>query len=150
MVHIYFQEQLRCYCLKLQLLARVMENIYFLNNYLFYFGCAGSLFLQGLFSSCSKQGLPASCRARASHCGGFSSWSTGSQGVSTSAVVTLWPNSCSSWALEHRFNCYGTWVQLWYMGLVVPQNLGSSGSGIRPMSPALAGRFFANEPPGKP
>ena len=27
---------------------------------------------------------------------------------------------------------------------------GSSGSGIEPVSPALAGRFFTAEPPGKP
>ena len=40
--------------------------------YLFIFGCAGSLLLHGLFSSCGEKGLLPSCRARASHCSGFS------------------------------------------------------------------------------
>ena len=39
--------------------------------YLFIYGCAGSLLLHLLFSSCSKWGLLSSCRARASHCSGF-------------------------------------------------------------------------------
>ena len=37
---------------------------------MFIFGCAGSLLLCGLFSSCLKWELLSSCRARASHCGG--------------------------------------------------------------------------------
>ena len=36
------------------------------------------------------------------------------------------------------------------MGLVALQHVGSSGSGIEAMSPALAGRFSTTEPPGKP
>ena len=43
----------------------------FLKIILFFYGCAGSSLLWGLFSSCSKQGLPFSCCARASHCGDF-------------------------------------------------------------------------------
>ena len=38
----------------------------------FIFGCAGSLLLCQLFSSCGKWGLLSSCGARASHCGDFS------------------------------------------------------------------------------
>ena len=39
--------------------------------YLF-IGCAGSLLLQGLFSSCSKWGLFSSCGVQLSHCSDFS------------------------------------------------------------------------------
>ena len=35
------------------------------------------------------------------------------------------------------------------MGLVAPQFVYSSQTGTEPMSPALAGRFFTTEPPGK-
>ena len=53
-------------------------------------------------------------------------------------------NSCGTWALEHRFNSCGTQAKLpcsiWHL----------SGSGIQPMSPALAGGFFTTKPPGKP
>ena len=47
-------------------------------------------------------------------------------------------SSCGSWALEHRLMdlLHGIW------------NL--PGSGIKPMSLALAGRFFTTEPPVKP
>ena len=38
-----------------------------------------------------------------------------------------------------------------YKGLVAPRHVGDlPGSGIEPMSPASAGRFFTTEPPGKP
>ena len=53
-------------------------------------------------------------------------------------------NSCGTWAFEHRFNSCGTQAKLpcgiWDL----------SGSGIEPMSPALAGGFFTTKPPGKP
>ena len=50
---------------------------------------------------------------------------------------------CGSWALEHRPNSCGAWAFLFcsMWDLPVP--------GIEPMSPALAGEFFATEPPGK-
>ena len=51
----------------------VMTQLFFKNNfYLFIFGCAGSLFLCKLFSSCCEWGLLFSCGARDSHCGDFS------------------------------------------------------------------------------
>ena len=37
-----------------------------------YFGCAGSLLLHGLFSSCGERRLLSSCGTWASHCGAFS------------------------------------------------------------------------------
>ena len=40
---------------------------------------AGSLLLVRFFCSCGERGLLSSCSAWASHCGGFSLWSTGSR-----------------------------------------------------------------------
>ena len=46
-------------------------HFFFLRKMIFLiFGCAGSLLLHGLFSSCRKQRLFSIC-VRASHCGGF-------------------------------------------------------------------------------
>ena len=42
--------------------------------------------------------------------------------------------SCSSWDLEYQLNCSR------HMGF----------SGVKPMSPVLAGGFFTTEPQGKP
>ena len=50
--------------------------------YLFIFGCAGSLLLHGLFSSCGEQGATLCCREQASHrCETHRLWSTGSTAV---------------------------------------------------------------------
>ena len=38
----------------------------------------------------------------------------------------------------------------WRTGLVALQHVGSSQTGMEPMSPALAGKFCTTEPPGKP
>ena len=61
-----------------------------------------------------------------------------------SVVMARGLSSCGSQALEHRFSNCGTRVQmlqgLWDL----------SGSGIEPMSPALAGGFFTTELPRKP
>ena len=51
---------------------QISVHYYFLYIILFIFVCARSSLLHGLFSSCAKQGLHASCRVQASHCGGFS------------------------------------------------------------------------------
>ena len=65
-------------------------------------------------------------------------------GTQTSATVAHGLSSCSSWALEHRLSsCRAQALVLQGMG-----NL--PGLGIEPVSPALAGRFFTTEPPGKP
>ena len=47
--------------------------------YYYFFDYAGSSLMCGLFSSCREQGLLSSCNVGASHCGGFSFWSTGSR-----------------------------------------------------------------------
>ena len=90
----------------------------------FIFGWAGSLLLCRLFSGCSEQGLLSSCSAQASHWDGFS--------------------CCGPWALENRLYSWGTWAYLPHdmWDLLTP--------GFKPMSPALAGRLFTTEPPGKP
>ena len=91
------------------------------------YDCAGSSLLSGLFYSCSLQ---ASC------CSGFScclAWTLGSVGFT----------SCGSRAVEHRLNSCGPWASL-LLSLWDPLR-----SGIKPMSPVLAGGFFTTEPPGK-
>ena len=39
--------------------------------------------------------------------------------------------------------------KLWCTGLVTPQHVGSTLTGIKPMSPVLAGGFLTTGPPGK-
>ena len=56
----------------------------------FIFGCAGSLLLHRLFSSCSKQGLLSSCGVQDSHCSGSS---CGEQAVGTQASVVAVPQA---------------------------------------------------------
>ena len=53
-------------------------------------------------------------------------------------------SSCCTWVSRAQAQ------ELWCTGLVVPGLWDFSGSGIEPVSPALAGRFFTTEPPGKP
>ena len=100
---------------------------FFLNNFIcFFISCfVGSLLLHGLFSGCREWGLLSSCSVRASYCRGFS--------------------CCRAWALGHAgFNSYGAGA------LLLHGRWDLTGSGVEPVSPALAGRFFITEPPGKP
>ena len=53
-------------------------------------------------------------------------------------------SSCSSWAIEHELNSGDAQAYLLCAMWDLP------GSGIKPLSPALAGRFFTTGPPGKP
>ena len=66
------------------------------------------------------------------------------QGTWASVVVAHVLSSSSSQALQHRLNSCSTWA--WFSHGM--WNL--LRSGIKPMSPALAGGFFTTEPPGKP
>ena len=98
---------------------------FFLKIYLYIFGCAGSSLLGRLSLVAVIRGhslLPSA---------GFSLpllllWSTGFSGSST-------------WAQK-----------LWHTGSVVPRRVGFPGPEIKPVSPALAGRFLTTGPPGKP
>ena len=85
--------------------------------YLFIFGWAGSSLLRGLFSSCTKPGL---------------------------FFTAVYFSYCEAWALGHvGFGSCGVWVQqLRHMGLTAPQHVGFLGVGVKPGSPALAGRFL--------
>ena len=112
-------------------------SFFFFLIYLFVFGFPGSSMLHGLFSSYGERGLLCSCSAGASHCGGFSRCRTRILGYSVFS-------SGGSWALEHSLSSCGTQAYL----LLSMWNL--LGPGIEPMSPTLAGRFFATEPSGKP
>ena len=91
----------------LSLLLKLCSVFYFQNYFfcqinlyiiLFIFGCARSLLLLGLFSSCGKHGLLSSCRAQTSHYSGFSCWGARALG-------------------RLGFSSWGTWVQwLWLPG----------------------------------
>ena len=61
-----------------------------------------------------------------------------------SVVVARGLSSCGSRALEHRLSSCGTPAQL-LRGI-----WDSPGSGLKPVSPALAGGFLTTAPPGKP
>ena len=75
-------------------------------------------------SSCGEWGLPSSCREWASRCSGFS--------------------CCGALALERSgFSSCGTQVQSAH-GMWDPP-----GPGIKPVTPALAGRLLTTGPPGK-
>ena len=75
-------------------------------------------------SSCGEWGLLRSCGSRASHWGGLS--------------------CCRGRALEHRLSGCGAQALLLCGIWDLPR------SGIEPVSPALAGKFFTTELPGKP
>ena len=80
----------------------------FLNIYLFsylyniYFGCAGSSLF---FSSCSERGLPSSCGAQDSHCGGFPLCRTQALGHGALVAVAPGPWSTGLVAVAHRLSC---------------------------------------------
>ena len=74
----------------------------------------------------------------------FSSW--GEWELLFTGVVRLLV--VASLVMVHRF--YSTVSVVWCIGLVAPWPWDLPGSGIEPMFPALAGRFFATELPGKP
>ena len=89
--------------------------------YLFIFGCAGSSLPGGLFTSSPVRGLLiAVVSCRAQ--------ALGLTGFSSSGAQARW--------LRHT-------------GAVAPRHVGP-GSGIKPMSPALADGFFSTQPPGQP
>ena len=108
---------------------------YFIILFIFPVDSAGSLLLPGIFSSCGEQGLlQLWCTEFSLQC--LLSWSTDFRGCGFS--------SCGSWALRHRPSSCGARALLLCSMWDLP------GSGIKPISPALAGKFFTTEPPGKP
>ena len=69
--------------------------------------------------------------------------STGSK-VQASEIAARGLSSWGSQAIAQTLNSCGAWASLLHSMWGLP------GSGIEPMSPALAGGFLATEPPGKP
>ena len=112
--------------------------------YSFIYGCAGSSLLHRPFSRCSKRGLLSSCRVWALVTVAPPAAEHGLWGARASAVTARRLSSCSSQALEHRLSGCGSWALLLRGMSNLPR------SGTEPMSPALAGRFFTTESPGKP
>ena len=106
----------------------------FYNFHMFIFGCIGSCLLHGPFSSCSEWGLLSGCSAQAPGCNGFPCGQA-------KAVGRVGCGSGGCRALEHRPNSCGARAYLVQGMWDLP------GSGIKPMSPALAGGFFTTEPP---
>ena len=84
------------------------------------------------FSSCGEQELPSSSGAQASVCGGFSRCRAQALGHTASVVVPHGFSSCvpRTWLLRSMWNL--------------------PGSGIEPVTSALAGGFFTTESSGKP
>ena len=69
---------------------------------------------------------------------------TGSRAYWLLVVAACGCSGCDSWAPEHRLNSCGIWAWLVCCMWDLP------GPGIKPVSLALAGRFFTIEPRGKP
>ena len=69
-----------CVCI---VFATHRNNCFLLTNIILFLGCAGSLFLCRVFSSCSEQVLFSGCSMWTSQGGGFS--------------------RCRAWALDHEF-----------------------------------------------
>ena len=67
------------------------------------------------------------------------------------SVTELYPTLCDpmDYACQTPLSM-GFPKQRYWSGLPFPSPEDHSRSGIKPMSPALAGRFFTTEPPGKP
>ena len=73
----------------------------------------------------------------------MSSWGAQALVSWTSVAAAHGLSSCGSRALEHRLSGCGAQAYLLCGMRDLP------GSGIEPVSPALAGSFFTTEPPGK-
>ena len=97
-----------------------LNQFYFIYNFIY--GCAGSLLLGSLSSSCPKRELLSSCGAWASHCGGSSC--CGAQALGHAGF-----SNCGVWARQLQFSGSKAQAQwLWRTSLVAPQHVGSSRS----------------------
>ena len=103
-------------------------SIFFL-NYSFIFSCAGSSLLLGAFSGCGEWGL-------------FF--------IAAPRLLIVWLlllHSTGSGLLG--FSSCSTWAQSWCRAWLLQGLCDLPGPGIKPVSPALAGRFLSTMPPGK-
>ena len=117
--------------------SSITHFFFFLNKFIYYFWLRWVLVAARGLSLVAASGDYSSLR-----CAGFSLrwllllWSTGSRHTGFS--------SCASRALERRLSSCGTWAYLLRGMWDLP------GPGLKPVSPALAGRFLTTAPPGKP
>ena len=71
------------------------------------------------------------------------------EGLSETVVVVVVPKLCLILCNPRTESPPGSSVQEYWSGLPVPFPGDLPNPGIKPMSPALASRFFTTEPPGK-
>ena len=98
--------------------------------FILFLAVLGGFLLRRLFSSCGEQGLLCNWGVWASHPSGFSC-------CGERALGCMGFSSWGSRILEHGLHCSAECGDL-------------HGSGIKPVSLALADGFFTTEPPGKP
>ena len=67
------------------------------------------------------------------------------------SCLTLWGHFVTPWTVAHQAPLSMEFPkQEYWSGLPFPPPGNLPDPGIKPVSPALAGRFFTTEPPGKP
>ena len=123
-------------CSNFQLDASWSDFFFKLFIYLFIFGCVGSSLLHAGFLQLGQVG--------ASPCGGFSCCGAQALGTWASVVAAHGLRSCGLRALECRLSSCGARASLLHGMWDLPRPR------LKPVSPALAGRFLTMAPPGKP
>ena len=130
------EDKLQSSLVQTSLIQLVFYQFCSLNIFLkFIHGCAGSLLLPKLFSSCGEQELL--CLRGAGFLLGCLPCGARAVGAQASVVAALGSQSMGSAAVVHGPCGSVTWWRL-------------PGPGIKPVSPALAGRLFTTGPPGEP
>ena len=104
------------------------DKLKILKKKVFIYGCAGTSSQRRLFSSCASRGLFSSCGVRPSHRSASLVAEHELQGTGASVAVPC--------GLQHKFNSCGTQALLLCGVWDLPR------SGIKPVSPSLAGRFL--------
>ena len=112
--------------------------------FILFMAVLGLRFCARAFSSCGERRATLRCGVGASHCGVYSCCRAQALGTQPSVVVARGLSSCGSRALERRLSSCGVWAELL-------RGMGDlPGAGLKPVSPALAGRFLTTVPRGKP
>ena len=124
-------------------LVRNSSTMFFFFFSFFLFGCVGSSLLCAGFLQLWRAGPTLCFSEQAFPCSGFSYCGAWAPCARASVVVARGLSSCGSWAVEHRLNSCGARAQLLRGMWDLP------GPGLKPVSPALTGRFLTTAPPGK-
>ena len=120
-------------------LANLFHYILFLKNLFILFTY---FWLHWVFVLCTgflqlrRAGTPLRCSARASHCSGFSCCGAWALGARASVVIAHGLSSCGSQASRAQAQ------QLWCMGLVALQHVGSSRTRDRTRVPCIGRRIL--------